>query len=286
MTRSSAIAVLSERAVLSVAGLEARHFLNNVVTADVEGLAERQARYAALLSPQGKILFDFFILAAGGRLLIDCAGSGAEALMQRLTLYKLRARVELRRETGLGVAAAWDGKPAAMAGVMMYADPRLAGFGTRLIGPPEVLASLATSDAAAYHARRIAAGLADASDIGSGEVFPHEANLDQLGGVNFSKGCYVGQEVVSRMQHRGTARARMVPVAMAGAAEPGTAVTAGDRAIGKLLSVAGNQGLALIRLDRIETARAQGLALMAGTAQITVRRPEWAGWTVAADKDE
>ena len=286
MTHQPAIAVLSDRAVLSVAGSGARHFLNNVVTAEVEGLAGGEARYSALLTPQGKILFDFFILASAGRLLIDCAAAGAEALVQRLTLYRLRAKVELRRETGLGVAAAWGGAPAATAGVVMFADPRLAGFGHRLIGAPQVLASLATADQTAYHARRIAAGLADTSDIGSGEVYPHEANLDQLGGVSFAKGCYVGQEVVSRMQHRGTARARMVPVDIAGAAEPGTAVTAAERPVGKLLSLAGSHGLALVRLDRAAAATAQGLTLMAGTAEITVRRPRWAGWTVATDKDD
>ncbi len=285
MTATPSIALLSERAVLSVTGPEARRFLHNVVTADIEGLDDGEASYSALLTPQGKILFDFFVVADAERLLIDAAAAGAAGLLQRLTLYKLRARVELKREEDLGVAAVWDGE-AQGEGVLTYADPRVEGFGARLIAAPQVLARLANADQAAYDARRIAAGLADAVDIGSAEVFPHEANLDQLGALSFSKGCYVGQEVVSRMQHRGTARSRMVPVAIDGEAEPGLAVTAGDRPIGMLLSVAGNTGLALIRLDRAETARQNGLDIMAGTARLALRQPTWAHWSVPASKDE
>jgi len=248
----------------------------------VEGLKNGEACYGALLTPQGKILFDFFILADGDRFLIDCATARADALLQRLMLYKLRARVEIGRESGLGVAAAWDGAPEPPARVLAYADPRVDGFGHRLIAAPETLAGFANADAAKYRARRIAAGLADAGDIGSGEMFPHEANLDQLHGLSFTKGCYVGQEVVSRMQHRGTARSRVVPVAIAGEAETGAAVTAGGRSIGRLLSVGGNEGLALIRLDRAAAAKAEGQAIMAGTAEISVKRPHWARWTVEA----
>ncbi len=280
MIASPAIAILEDRAVLSVAGADARHFLHNLVTADVEELKDGEACYGALLTPQGKILFDFFILAAEDRFLIDCAAARADALSQRVMLYKLRAKLEIGRETGLGVAAAWDGAPAAPEGVLAYADPRVDGFGHRLIAAPETLAVMANADADAYRARRIAAGLADAGDIGSGEMFPHEANLDQLHGVSFTKGCYVGQEVVSRMQHRGTARSRVVPVSIAGEAETGAVVMAGQRSIGRLLSMAGNEGIALIRLDRAEAARAEGQAMVAGTAEINIKRPQWARWAV------
>ncbi len=285
MTATPSITPLSERAVLSVGGPEARRFLHNLVTADIEQLGDGKARYSALLTPQGKILFDFFILADGDRFLIDCAAAGAAALLQRLTLYRLRANVALKKEEGLGVAAAWDGDVEGE-GIVAYADPRVEGFGTRLIAPPGVLQPLATCDEAAYHARRIVAGLAEAHDIGSAEVFPHEANLDQLGALSFSKGCYVGQEVVSRMQHRGTARSRMVPVGLDGEAGPGLAVTAGDRPIGMLLSVAGKDGLALVRLDRAEAAGQNGVAIMAGTARLHLRRPDWAHWSVTAEKGE
>jgi len=286
MTEELSIAVLEGRAVLSVGGDDARGFLNNLVTAEVAGLADGEARYAALLTPQGKILFDFFILCDGERFLIDCAAASIEALLQRLMLYKLRSRVELARETGLAVAAAWEGEPKATADVRVYADPRLPGFGYRLIGPSDKLAAMASAGEAAYERKRIAAGLADAGDIGSGEVFAHEANLDQLHGVSFTKGCYVGQEVVSRMQHRGTARSRMVPVDIAGKTGPGIAVTAGERTIGRVLSVAGNQGLALIRLDRAEAAGAEGHTLMAGAAEISIRRPDWARWTIKGAGDD
>jgi len=281
MTESPSIAVLEDRAVLSVAGADARHFLHNLVTADVAGLTDGEACYGALLTPQGKILFDFFILGEGDRFLIDCVAERADALLQRLMLYKLRARVEIARETALGVAAVWGGTPEPPGGAFMIADPRLDGFGFRLIATPEVLAGMANADTATYRARRIAAGLADAGDIGSGEMFPHEANLDQLGGVSFTKGCFVGQEVVSRMHHRGTARSRVVPVAITGEAQAGAAVMAGERTIGRLLSVAGDTGLALIRLDRAAAAKAAGQAITAGAAKVDVKRPDWARWTVS-----
>jgi len=286
MTASPSIAQLEDRAVLAVTGADARHFLHNLVTADIGALGDGEARYGALLTPQGKILFDFFILCEGDRFLIDCAADRADQLLQRLMLYRLRAKVEMAREIGLGVAAAWDAAPEVPAGVLMFADPRLGGFGHRLIGAPQALAALANADADAYRARRIASGLAGSDDIGSGEMFPHEANLDQLYGVSFSKGCYVGQEVVSRMQHRGTARSRVVPVAIGGEAQTGTPVMAGERTIGRMLSVAGDHGLALIRLDRAEAARTEGKAIMAGTAEIDVKLPDWAQWATKASEGD
>jgi len=258
---------LPGRAVLSVQGPEVGHFLQNLLTADVEHLVPGSATYAALLSPQGKILFDMLVVRAEDGYLIDCAKGMAAGLVQRLTMYKLRAKVEIARREDLAVNVS----PLEAAG--FFADPRTPEIGWRGIGPAGV------PEAEGYDAARIALGLADSeADIGSGEVFPHEANLDQLGGVNFRKGCYVGQEVVSRMEHRGTARSRILPVTLDGEAPPkGTEIRAGEKQVGTLLSSSGNVALALLRLDRLAEA---GEPLRAGGVTFTVRKPQWARYDV------
>jgi len=258
---------LPGRAVLSVQGPEVGHFLQNLLTADVEHLVPGSATYAALLSPQGKILFDMLVVRAEDGYLIDCAKGMAAGLVQRLTMYKLRAKVEIARREDLAVNVS----PLEAAG--FFADPRTPEIGWRGIGPAGV------PEAEGYDAARIALGLADSeADIGSGEVFPHEANLDQLGGVNFRKGCYVGQEVVSRMEHRGTARSRILPVTLDGEAPPkGTEIRAGEKQMGTLLSSSGNVALALLRLDRLAEA---GEPLRAGGVTVTVRKPQWARYDV------
>lgn len=257
---------LSGRAVISVEGPEAGPFLNNLLTADVTHLAAGAATYAALLTPQGKILSDMLVLRQGDGYLIDCAAGQRAELMKRLTMYRLRARVEIAARDDLAVG----GSPKEIPGG--YRDPRSPEIGWRIIGTPE-------GEAEDYDAARIAAGLADsAADIGSGEFFPHEANLDQLGGVSFKKGCYVGQEVVSRMEHRGTARSRILPVVLDGAAPAkGADIRAGEKQVGTLLSSAGSDALALIRLDRLAEAAAP---LMAEGVTLRVRKPSWARYDV------
>ena len=257
---------LPGRAVISVRGPEAGHFLHNLLTADIDHLAEGEATYAALLSPQGKILFDMLVLKAGDGFLIDCAAGQRADLMKRLAMYKLRARVELAARDDLAVGVS----PGEVAG--SYRDPRSPEIGWRIIGAPG-------AEAEGYDAARIAAGLADSvADLGSGEFFPHEANLDQLGGVNFRKGCYVGQEVVSRMEHRGTARSRILPVTVDGATPPrGTEIRAGEKQVGTVLSSAGQKALALIRLDRLAEATAP---LVADGATVRVQKPAWARYEV------
>lgn len=259
---------LPGRAVLAVSGPEAGHFLHNLLTADTEHLGDGAAVYAALLNPQGKILFDMFLLRQGEAYLIDCAAGQRADLLKRLAMYKLRAKVEVAARDDLHVSVSPDEITGG------FPDPRTAAIGWRAIGPGAGLA------AAGYDEARIALGLADsAADIGSGELFPHEANLDQLGGVSFKKGCYVGQEVVSRMEHRGTARNRILPVRLEGAAPPkGTDIRAGEKQIGTLLSSSGNGALALIRLDRL--AEAQG-TLLAGGVAVTVTKPSWVRYDVA-----
>ena len=268
------IATLTDRVLLGITGPDARNFLHNIVTADMLHLDEGSAAYSALLTPQGKILFDFFIVRQTDGYLIDCARDQATALLQRLTMYKLRADVTLTPDDETPVHALWSGGPPEVAAAVP--DPRTPDMGWRLYGPAEPNASLAD-----YHAHRIAHGIADTvQDIGSGEVFPHEANLDQLAGVSFTKGCYVGQEVVSRMQHRGTARNRFIIATAAEPLTPGTEITAGGRRIGEIKSVAGQQALALVRIDRLATAMAGDTPVLAGSAILTFDVPAWARFTL------
>lgn len=262
---------LPGRAVLSVGGPEAGHFLHNLLTSDIDHLQDGQPAYAALLTPQGKILFDMFVLRRGSDFLIDCAAGQRADLLKRLAMYRLRAKVEIAPRDDLAVAVS----PAELPGG--YRDPRTAAIGWRMIAAAQGTAQV---PAQGYDAARIALGLADSeADLGPGEFFPHEANLDQLGGVSFRKGCYVGQEVVSRMEHRGTARSRILPVVLEGDAPPrGTDIRSGEKQVGTLLSAAGRNALALVRLDRLAEASAP---LLAGGVTLTVLKPEWAAFDVA-----
>lgn len=281
------IARLPDRAVLRVSGPAARAFLQGLVTNDVEKATEARAVHAGLLTPQGKILFDFFIIADGASILLDVDQDKAAALAQRLGFYKLRAAVEITPEPDFAVAACWGALPQLPAGIIAYADPRLPELGVRLLLPPG--ADLAGLDCAAasehdYHARRISLGVPEGGrDYTYGDAFPHEAMFDQLDGVDFKKGCFVGQEVVSRMGHRGTARKRIVMIEGEGPLpESGTEITAGPTAVGTLGSVSGTSGLALLRLDRAEEAKARGDQLRAGDVAVTFAVPSWARFKTPA----
>lgn len=272
MNSSFFMQVRPERSVLSLEGAEAEPFLHNLVTADILGLSDGEARYAALLMPQGKILFDFFVLKTDAGYLLDCAASQREELVKRLTFYRLRAKVVItaRSDLEVGVAA---GRPA---GHLAYVDPRIPLIGWRIIAEKGKL-----TEGSSYHEARIALGLADSDgDIGSGELFPHEANFDQFGAVSFSKGCYIGQEVVSRMEHRATARSRILPVAFDGTAPPrDAAIKSGEKTIGSVLSSAGNMALALIRLDRLSEAE---VPLLTGGVSTAVQKPAWIKYDVTS----
>jgi folate-binding protein YgfZ len=266
-----------DRAVLAAAGPDARHFLHTLLTNDIEHLAPGAPVYAALLSPQGKMLFDMFVLAEGPEsFLIDCSASQREDLLKRLVLYRLRAKVTIQARDDLEVGVAAH-EPE---GTLAYQDPRRPEMGWRCFIPAGRLA-----DGTGYDAVRMALGLADTdADLGTGQFFPHEANLDQLHGVSFSKGCYVGQEVVSRMQHRGTARSRILPVSYAAPAPPkGSVIMAGETVVGETLSSLGSRGLALIRLDRLAEATAP---LLTGAVITRVHKPGWAGFDVVGVESE
>jgi tRNA-modifying protein YgfZ len=281
--------LLPSRAVLKIGGADAHKFLQGLITNDIGKVHGADAVHAGLLSPQGKVLFDFFLVAEGDGFLADVGREKEEELLKRLAFYRLRAAVEIGADPSCQVAACWGGKPAESPDAILYADPRLPALGYRaFLAQGASFAALGCEPASEqdYHAFRIGLGVPEGGkDYVFGDAFPHEALFDQLHGVDFEKGCFVGQEVVSRMEHRGTARKRIVLVE--GAAPlpaPGTSIEAAGAAIGTLGSVAGTSGLALIRLDRAEDALARGETLAAGGVGIALRRPAFASFAMPASE--
>jgi len=263
-------AMLEDRGVVSVSGEDATGFLQGLLTNDVERLGPGEARYGALLTPQGKILFDMIAVRAPGEepsYLIDCAAAQAADLAKRLGFYKLRAKVTIvDQSAGRAVAAFWGEMPPRIDDGLLFADPRDPRLGWRAILPRPVAAAVGLEHVDEYEGLRIAVGAPKGGlDFAYADTFPHDANLDLLHGVDFDKGCYVGQEVVSRMKHRGTARKRVARVKLAGPAPaPGTPVLDRELAVGALGSSSGREALALLRLDRAEEAKAAGRTLSAG----------------------
>ncbi len=259
------IAQLEDRAVIAVGGPQAREFLQGLITNDVERLQPGKGIYAALLTPQGKILFDFFLVEGDGAILIDCHVAARDALLKRLTLYKLRAKVVLEARDQLAVLAEWDGAEPNYA--IAYPDPRLAALGRRaIIAKGEMQRDLLP--ASAYHAHRLSLGVPEAGDFGSDKMFALDADLVELNAVDFKKGCYVGQELTARMKHRGTARKRLLPLS-GHAGIQGAAVSAGAKDIGEVVSPA----FALIRLDRLEEAA--GAPVTIGSSVVELNKPAW-----------
>jgi len=288
--------------VVKVAGDDARNFLHGLVSADLLALAAGTARFCALLSPQGKIVADFIVAQApaadGGGFFLDAPRALTATLVDKFNLYKLRARVIAEDLSAvLGVLAAWEangarGRATTSYG-LAYVDPRLPALGLRVMLPPHLAAAAAADlgatlvDASEYDAHRIALGIPQGGvDFSYGDAFPHEADMDQLGGIDFAKGCYVGQEVVSRMEHRGLARTRAVPVRYDGAApQAGAAVMAGERQVGRMGSAARGRGLALLRLDRVADAFSRGETLLVGAVPIHPIKPDWAGFDVPSERE-
>lgn len=277
-------AFLPDRGVVKVAGEDARNFLNGLVTTDVDRLKPGLGRFGALLTPQGKIIVDFLITEVpaghGGGFLIDCPKALADSLATKLKFYKLRAKVTVEN-LDLGVLAAWDGQPAAQPD-LAFTDPRNEGLGVRILIPEDLKQKLSDLigaelvDATEYEAHRIALGVPRGGlDFMYSDAFPHETNMDRLAGVDFDKGCYVGQEVVSRMQHRGTARTRSVKVLLDGPSpEAGATILAGDKPVGTIGSTSGGRGIALVRIDRVAEALDAGQPLTAGGLALTLAEPD------------
>ena len=279
-------AFLPDRGVIKVSGEDARNFLNGLVTTDVALVRPGLGRFGALLTPQGKIIADFLITEApsghGGGFLLDVSRPLAQGFADKLKFYKLRAKVTVENlSDSMGVLAAWDGEPT-MRPDLAFADPRNDALGWRILIPEELKQKVAEIigadlvEAAAYEEHRIISGAPRGGlDFMYSDAFPHETNMDRLNGVDFEKGCYVGQEVVSRMQHRGTARTRTVKIILDDfSPEPGQPILAGDKPVGTMGSTAGKHGLALIRTDRASDALEAGIKLTAGGLAIRIAEPD------------
>ncbi|MBE0691692.1 MAG: folate-binding protein YgfZ [Aquamicrobium sp.] len=283
-------AQLGDRAAILIDGPDAEHFLQNILTVDLDRLEPGEARPGALLSPQGKILFDFLISRRGeAGFLLDCRADAAGDFVRRLMLYRLRAKAEISVQDHLVVAARWQDDSASshadsgssQLDSSWLADRRFTEGAGVLRHYGEAVAADASPDD--FTRLRIAHGVAEAgADFAAGDAFPHDVLMDENGGVGFHKGCYVGQEVVSRMQHRGTTRKRVVPVEGDAPLTTGVEVKAGELPIGPIGSVDGVIGLALLRLDRAEEAASKGTPLTAGDVTITLHRPAFAQFEVPA----
>ncbi|MDX2288968.1 MAG: folate-binding protein [Hyphomicrobiaceae bacterium] len=282
-------ALLADRGVIGVSGPDALTLLQGVVTADLAALPIDGAAHAGLLSPQGKILFDFFVVRRDADdLLIETARASVVGLVQRLSMYKLRARVQIEdRSKDFSVFAMWGQTPSWPAATgprpVLVQDPRLPALGCRALLTLETdfLPHVSGADPVSherYEAHRIGLGVPEAGrDFELGDTFPHEALYDQTGTVSFTKGCYVGQEVVSRMQHRGTARKRVVMVrASSPLPASGTPIRAGAATIGTLGSTQDTDGLALLRTDRAAEALSKGEPVTAGDLALHLSVPPFA----------
>ena len=238
---------------MAVRGPDARGFLQGLLTQDVETLAAGEWRYGALLTPQGRLLFELFLIGQPDAVLLEVASRERHALVQRLSLYRLRAKVEIEAAEGASFAL-WN---AAVAPPGWAADPRLPDLGWRAAGlePPPAPGAV-EADEDDYDAHRLALGVADAGrDVLAENTYPIEAHLDRLNGVDFKKGCFVGQETTSRMKRRGQVRSRLLPLAVEGLAPaPGTEVLAGSLRAGEVVGGRDGRCLALLRLDRIAGA--------------------------------
>ncbi len=259
------IARLHSRALVRVSGPDRRSYLQGLLTQDVDGLGAEELRFAALLAPQGKFLFDLFLTERGEAIWLDVQAGRRDALVQRLSMYRLRAQVEVAPAEG-GVWAAWGGELPSP----WLPDPRLAALGARAYG--DTTPAPETAGEADYDAWRLSLGVPDpALDCEPDRTFPMEADFDLLNAIDFHKGCFVGQETTSRMKRRGQIKTRTLPIVFDGPAPaPGTEILAGELRAGEVLSGGDGRALALVRLDRIE-----GAVLSADGRAVRVERPAW-----------
>ncbi len=295
------IASLPDRGVVSVTGADAERLLQGLVTNDLSHLQttadelafSAAAAHAGLLSPQGKILFDFFCVRTLDGFVLDIARAKADELVKRLTLYKLRAAVDIKNVSDLYVVLALWGDNACSSGptsgTIAYKDPRHAALGTRILAEARFAADIASAtngakvNDGAYHAHRVELGVPEGGrDYDFGDAYPHEADFDLFKGVSFTKGCYVGQEVVARMQHKTVVRKRVIKVSGAGDLTAATDILLGEAAIGRIGSVDGRRALAMLRLDRAVEAQDKGLKLTAGGIEITPEETVLARFRTAA----
>ncbi|MEJ8473441.1 YgfZ/GcvT domain-containing protein [Roseibium algae] len=294
-------AILKNRSLIAIGGEEATHFLQNLVTCDLDQVQETGAGFGALLTPQGKILFDFLIAKTEDGYLLDTPRETLAEFSKRLTFYRLRAKVVIEAlDDTMGVIASWHStdttiSPAFSSLGVTISDPRLADLGNRHLGviadmsKAMVLAGASEETPDVYARHRISLAVPESlSDYAYSDIFPHDADMDQLNGVSFSKGCYVGQEVVSRMQHRATARKRMILISSdALLPEAGATITADGKPVGTLGSSTQNGdrhlGIALVRLDKAKAAHDKGVSFICDNIDVKLDLPEWAKFTWPSD---
>ncbi|MGH6762810.1 MAG: YgfZ/GcvT domain-containing protein [Phyllobacterium sp.] len=265
---------LEQRALVNVTGEDAEKLLQNVITTDLDALKPRELKPGALLTPQGKILFDFLVSRIENGIRIEIAEPSAADLVKRLVLYRLRSKADISVENESPVSVCWerDSASSEIDSSLIVGDTR---FPARLNVRRIYAASKASASLQDWDSLRIAHGAAESPrDFALSDAFPHDINLDQTGGVAFTKGCFIGQEVVSRMQHRGTARRRIL-IASSETALPdtGTPITANGREIGTLGTVVGTNGLALARIDRVKDAMDSKTPILAGDIPVTLSIP-------------
>lgn len=277
-------AELTRRGVVAISGPDAEKLLNDLVTADIAAAGAGRAVYAALLTPQGKVLFDFLVFRDGERFLFDLPRAKIADFVKRITFYRLRANIDIAEAPEMRVFASWGDAPH-LAGIAAP-DPRLPQMGLRALASEPTTPNAGETD---YDAHRIALGVPEGGiDFAYGEHFPHDLDMDQLTGIDFKKGCYVGQEVVSRMEHRGTARRRFVIAESASPLpSPGTEIAAEGKPLGTLGTSAGGKALALVRLDRAREAMDKRVMIAVSGVPLTLQLPPWArfGWPTAAAGD-
>lgn len=264
-------AILSDRALIRIGGADAEHFLHNLVTCDVLTLAADELRAGALLSPQGKVVWSLLIGREGAGYVLEVAAQDVADFAKRLKFYRLRAKVDISESELVSARVVWGEAPL----------PESARRDTRFKSEAvhRGYAEVTEGEDAGWTALRVAHGLAEAHlDYAYGEMFPHDVNLDQVGGVSFSKGCYIGQEVVSRMHHRGTARWRVM-VARGAGLVTGSAVMIDGRNSGMIGSVSGSSGLAIVRLDRVKDALDKGAEMIAGDVPVSISFPKDVSFT-------
>lgn len=286
--------IRDDRAFLAVTGPEALEFLQGLLSQDVEKISGEAAAYGALLTPQGKFLHDLFLTAYGDGLLLECEADRLDDLALRLRRYRLRADVQLEVVEGWAAATVWGGvafdlpeNPGATTaenGVIAYVDPRLAALGVRVIGPQADVERATQAFAAAspedYARHRLALGVPEgAGDIAVDRGFLLESGFDELNGVDWRKGCYVGQELTARTKYRGLVKRRLMPVRIEGEApEVGAPLEFNGKNAGEMRSAVDGLGLALVRLDAWRGATETGLPLTAADARLWPERPEWAAF--------
>ena len=277
---------LEDRGVLAISGPDARSYLQALVSNDMDKVSGARAIYATLLTPQGKFLHDFFISALGETLLFDCEGARIDDLARRLTFYRLRAdaKIENLSDRYRVFALIGGDHSGAFGGGVIYDDPRISAMGGRAVLPNESgvealeEAGFTAAPAADYERLRLQHGLPDGSrDIHVEKGFLLENGIDDLNGVDFDKGCYIGQELTARTKHRANIRKRLLRVDIDGPLPPpGAPVMLGDKPAGEMRSGQDGIGLAMLRLKVIDEAATSGEPLTCGGATLTPVKPEWA----------